>query len=807
MAYTNPKYKITMATKSGSIAYLYLTENDSYSGLPYQFPAVSIELQYLPKSDDIFESIVSSQLSATIDVTDDTTGQASSNMPNLTTLDDRKYLAQLYYDSTLEWQGWAISDNVQFNFSTGRKTIAFNAIDGLGMLESIYYPLPTNYSLADKVLCLQFINQCLAQIQFPTGLNIVSGISYYAGTMNNRSTSSANEPLNQSYLKYNTFVDNNNLITTTSNIKITTNCLSILSQICKGFGAKLFQAEGKWFIIAINEFAQTSFYYTEYNTSYSVVSSGTRSVNGQIQGFAGNTSGLFFVDNGQYKIYRKGYNKIVFNKTIDYNSNYITNFDLKNFTGNVANSWTNTQIGTGGTIILKDYPQISLNSFVLSLNTYKTSVAPINVPSLSKNESATLSFDVNAIGAANGPIAICYVRILLTTASNTYYLDNTNKWTNEFTKNYKGLWNAATNTPTLHNGTGTAGDTYLCNVAGVNNFLASNYSFNIGDLAYYDGSTWSAKPGYNFVPYNGNSTANASIQFASIPDNGDISIEFILSQGAAYTGYSREPFYTQAACEIQNFQLQLSPNYKSLLTEAYVSNSLEYNYTANITLGFNDYKSGYYNYKGFLCDSSGLSLSGWYRYEYPTEIYNALSELVIKQYLNSFSNNLINIDSSIMGMNTNTGRFSGAMRLTATDTDPSQINVSSKSYMVGNTTIDLFNNTIKTTLLDINSSNLDSYSLQTKYFTNNLHTTNTGYGHLRSSAYATREAAYAAPLTTNLIYNNTTGAPSVGDRYYTDENLISGFNGANLWWRVMNDVLSYHAYKISSSGYILEIYG
>ena len=91
MAYTNPKYKITMATKSGSIAYLYLTENDSYSGLPYQFPAVSIELQYLPKSDDIFESIVSSQLSATIDVTDDTTGQASAFMPNLTTLDDRKY--------------------------------------------------------------------------------------------------------------------------------------------------------------------------------------------------------------------------------------------------------------------------------------------------------------------------------------------------------------------------------------------------------------------------------------------------------------------------------------------------------------------------------------------------------------------------------------------------------------------------------------------------------------------------------------------------------------------------------------------
>ena len=55
---------------------------------------------------------------------------------------------------------------------------------------------------------------------------------------------------------------------------------------------------------------------------------------------------------------------------------------------------------------------------------------------------------------------------------------------------YKGTWDAATNTPTLANGTGSAGDTYLCNVAGTVNFGAGNITFAVGDLAIYNGTIW-----------------------------------------------------------------------------------------------------------------------------------------------------------------------------------------------------------------------------------------------------------------------------------------------------------------------------
>jgi hypothetical protein len=64
---------------------------------------------------------------------------------------------------------------------------------------------------------------------------------------------------------------------------------------------------------------------------------------------------------------------------------------------------------------------------------------------------------------------------------------------------YQGTWNAATNTPTLANGTGSNGDFYKCVVAGTANFGAGPIAFVIGDLATYNGSIWQNVPDSNAV--------------------------------------------------------------------------------------------------------------------------------------------------------------------------------------------------------------------------------------------------------------------------------------------------------------------
>ena len=380
MAYAN-KYKITMASKSGSITELYLLEDD-YAGSVIEYPATTIQLQYIPRSDDIFEPIYTSQLNIGIDVTDDI-----ENMPNLTTLNDRKYLCELYYDEILEWTGWALSDSVQFSFTTGRKELSFNAIDGLGILEKIKYPLAEDYVLSDFNDCMFYILNSLNAIAFPTNLNVITGISYYADGMDDRADVSWADPLKQSYLNFALFITNDYEVD---------NCLSVITKIVKGFGARLFQAQGKWQILAVSQFAQETYWFTEYDNAGLVVDSGTTSFNGLIDGFTDNTTGLFFVDNSQMKLLRKGYNKVQFDKQIEYPSNYITNGDLKQIVStNHAYAWTEDV--NGALIFVAPYPSKLSNDYYIDITNvvapYNASIRHTYFPNIAFNEVVKISFN------------------------------------------------------------------------------------------------------------------------------------------------------------------------------------------------------------------------------------------------------------------------------------------------------------------------------------------------------------------------------------------------------------------------------
>jgi hypothetical protein len=55
--------------------------------------------------------------------------------------------------------------------------------------------------------------------------------------------------------------------------------------------------------------------------------------------------------------------------------------------------------------------------------------------------------------------------------------------------NYKGTWNASTNTPTLASGVGTQGDYYVVSVAGATT-LDGITNWGVGDWATFNGSVW-----------------------------------------------------------------------------------------------------------------------------------------------------------------------------------------------------------------------------------------------------------------------------------------------------------------------------
>lgn len=64
---------------------------------------------------------------------------------------------------------------------------------------------------------------------------------------------------------------------------------------------------------------------------------------------------------------------------------------------------------------------------------------------------------------------------------------------------YKGTWNASTNTPTLADGTGTAGWTYRVVVAGTVNLGSGSITFSVGDDVIYSGTVWQRNPSSSAV--------------------------------------------------------------------------------------------------------------------------------------------------------------------------------------------------------------------------------------------------------------------------------------------------------------------
>lgn len=82
---------------------------------------------------------------------------------------------------------------------------------------------------------------------------------------------------------------------------------------------------------------------------------------------------------------------------------------------------------------------------------------------------------------------------------------------------YIGNWNAATNTPTLANGVGTAGELYICDVAGSQNLGGGVVAYGVGDWLIYDGTVWDSISGHGPAPANPSVTVGLAAKNGTAP--------------------------------------------------------------------------------------------------------------------------------------------------------------------------------------------------------------------------------------------------------------------------------------------------
>jgi hypothetical protein len=624
MAYQN-KYKVTFATKSGKTAYLYLQE-DGYSGSVIEYQGIHIDYQYIPNSDDPFEVVYASQINATIDITDD-----MENMPNFSTLNDRKYFAKLYINSDLQFFGFTISDSVQVSFSTGRKELSFNAFDGIGLLKNIKFPVVNTSNINNLNNLLYYITTALNTLNFPITPNIIVACSIYAEGMQTRTDHTYSEPFSQSYLPFRTFL---------STPLVYLSCYDVIVNILKSFGCRFFIANGKWYIVNINDFARENIYYTEYSNTGTVVTSGTFNSLSVIQGFTGNTSGLYFIDGSQSKILRKGYNKITAPINVVGAQNYLSGGDLRPIVGTFPLFWTAAKT-TGSTWEVLSFPNESSDAFKLFKQNTAGSYVYVENQSLPKiGEGNLLTFDFTYysqdVTGVRG-----YIVIELRQDSTVYYYTS-NGWTP---------------------------------YGPVNAFQVDAYSSDATSISKKNDVSFSTT-----VP---------------TPISGQIYFQLRLEEGTCQN------------IQVGAFNMTITPALKQINYNAYISSSDDYVNTIEIPYGSYSTSTNYPAEYGILLKSDNTALINWFSFGHSTT-YTSLVGLLTQQYINVFGTNIINIDCNLSSFSTANGYLNAAKVIKATDTDPSQINVSSNYYMMGNTTINYANDETQATLLQINGSDISA---------------------------------------------------------------------------------------------------
>ena len=618
------KYRVTIITQAGVTMRLDMLE-DSYAGAIIEYPATNFQLQYIPSSDDPFEPIYASQLAVGIDVTDDV-----SNMPDFTTLNDRKYLCKLYAANVLEWQGWGLSDSVGFAFTTGRKEITFNAICGLGILDKITF----SQSNLESYFTYKSLIYCISKALGDIGINsdLFASVSIYSASMNDRTDAAYFDPFQQSYIQLSGIIENNEYITS----------YELLKNILISFGCRIFYAKGRWNILQINQQAEATPYYTLYDSTGTVTDSGTFA---DVKNVPTN---MIFIGGDQTKIMRKGFNNIISQNKISYPENYIWNANLKtkSLISPYVEGWTfqNSGAGSGGVIIkenqefdywdlgksgMSDFASIECSPFLIA-----------------KNDVLNISFEIVDSSPSTSPTGdvTCIMAVRTAGTSQTYYISDS------LVGDKKGRWE-------LQSGPITD---------------------------YYQVKEQPIRGNFSFDSFPTPITGLVNVGFRLTADTG-----FDLLAG--------------------DFKLTVKSPFKEALFKSEITLNKEYTKKIEFPFGVNSNVLGKFSYKGFISDVDGNMMVDWYNFERPTDTYYSLAILMVKNYVIQFRKNIINIDANIEGLN------SGFTRTNFDDSDPAQINVSSKKYLIGNTTINYNVNEGQSTLLEVSNTD-QAVTITQKYF-------------------------------------------------------------------------------------------
>lgn len=640
-------YTISQILRDSTIQIAKIYKKD-YVGTVKTYEATSIIIQPNSNEEDPIGGIISSQLNISFLVS---TEDDYEKFPDLLNSDDTLYYVELVQGVNIIWKGFLFNDYINLAFTTGNQEVNIVCIDGLSLIK--YNNYTTNNSINSVVPLINLIGTCLANIGYENDSNLYACCSYYAEGMSDRGDGGQYEPFAQSAIYIRDVIN--------------VDYYTILDNIVKSFGCRLFQANGDWYIMPFNDMASTV-YYTKYtvSTNPGVISFGTLDNVIDIEPYS--EGNVHFINNSQVKIVRKGYQVVESNTPYTYVPNFINNGNFKNVVSGDAVGWKKLTQGTGiATLVTNDdsefnYYTIKKGASGTNLSELTNVVSPFpkqHYAPLIYGPGGSLSFEYQALSVGD-KIGV-RIELYKPTVSGytSYYLREDSKWSNTTT---------------------------IIPITAEKELIFESKTINIPLGLVADTGPF------------------LDVYF------GHIIVTFIANT-ATYVGG-----------DIKNIKVTQSPN---KLTALDVKRQIgEDNVIVkSIDLPYGLYHPPFTSWDGgnnnfgalfnlFLTGLFDGSLINWYRYGKPAEEFYDLHSLIVRQYSNLLNRNIATLEADLGNYNSDNGLVYLDKTYTIQDASTNALSYNNKKFFMNRLTMNTYNSEVNSIQL-IEVINQDNLSVET----------------------------------------------------------------------------------------------
>lgn len=261
--------------------------DDEYTGTGYDWNVAGngFSLKYQTQTEDRFTGLIPSEVKFTCIIT---SAAEQTIIDNIRTSDAGRYQIEIFTKETSSnsylkyWVGNVLNDVNATEDSAFPRQSTLTAIDGLANLKD----LPLNEGITNTANTLYTSRNVIQNILKSSAI----GTSGYWGTgsaVDDKMLytlvdwSSSNMPAraaDKDPLTYSAFYINAYRTINDNGTETYQDCWSVLNDICKVWGARLFMAEGSWYFIQVNHYGKmltAGQFYRVYNRSGTLINSGS----------------------------------------------------------------------------------------------------------------------------------------------------------------------------------------------------------------------------------------------------------------------------------------------------------------------------------------------------------------------------------------------------------------------------------------------------------------------------------------------------------------------------------------------------